>query len=461
MKEYDIIVIGAGAGTKLVTPPSHLGKRVAVFEKESPGGTCLNRGCIPSKMVIYPSELIRMTEDTEKFPVHFKERPLADVDKIFRRVNETVKQDSDSIPIAYGKNPNIDFYPKQVRFVSERVLSDGNDTYTAKHIFVVTGTRPQIPDIPGLKNTPFWTSRESLSPNQFPKSLLIIGAGFISLELGAAYQAYGCQVTGLTRTDILRTADGDIKKELNLHLPFPIESYYQIEKVEFENGEFRVTGQTKEGKKSIHTAERLLVATGIRPNTDDLGLDKTNIKTNETGYILVNDYLETTEPGIYAFGDVIGRYFFRHSANFEGEYLFEHLYGAKSDTPIQYPPMPEAVFTHPQIASVGFTEEDLINKKIPYYKGINPYSSSAMGMARMSNSGFVKVLVSEETEEVLGAHIIGEEAANLLHQIVLGMYLKAKLDQYLGMIYIHPAISEITRNAFRKVREEKLKRIKK
>lgn len=461
MKEYDIIVIGAGAGTKLVTPPSLLGKRVAVFEKESPGGTCLNRGCIPSKMVIYPSELIRMTEDTEKFPIHFKERPLAEVDKIFRRVNETVKQDSDSIPIAYGKNPNIDFYPKQVRFVSERVLSDGKETYTAKHIFVVTGTRPQIPDIPGLTTTPFWTSREALSPNQFPKSLLIIGAGFISLELGAAYQAYGCQVTCLTRTDILRTADGDIKKEISGHLPFPIESHCQIEKVEFENGEFRVTGKTKEGKKTIHTAERLLVATGIRPNTDDLGLEKTNIKTNDAGYILVNDHLETTEPGIYAFGDVIGRYFFRHSANFEGEYLFEHLYGANFDAPIQYPPMPEAVFTHPQIASVGFTEEELIKKNIPYYKGINPYSASATGMARMSNSGFVKVLVSEETEEVLGAHIIGEEAANLLHQIVLGMFLKAKLDQYLGMIYIHPAISEITRNAFRKVREEKLKRIKK
>lgn len=461
MKEYDIIVIGAGAGTKLVTPPSLLGKRVAVFEKESPGGTCLNRGCIPSKMIIYPSELIRITEDTDKFPVHFKERPIADVDKIFRRVNETVKQDSDSIPIAYDKNPNIDFYPKQVRFVDNRVLSDGNETYTAKHIFIVTGTRPSIPEIPGLKTTPFWTSREALSPDQFPKSLLIIGAGFISLELGAAYQAYGCTVKGLTRTEILRTADGDIKKELSNHLPFSIESHYQIDKVEYTNGEFKVIGKTKEGKETIHTAERLLVATGIRPNTDDLGLEKTNIKTNEAGYILVNDHLETTESGIYAFGDVIGRYFFRHSANFEGEYLYDHLYVSKTNEPIKYPPMPEAVFTHPQIASVGFTEEDLIQKNIPYYKGINPYSSSATGMARMSNSGFVKVLVSVETEEVIGAHIIGEEAANLLHQIVLGMYLKAKLDDYLGMIYIHPAISEITRNAFRKVREDKLKRIKK
>ncbi|PJZ45388.1 dihydrolipoyl dehydrogenase [Leptospira brenneri] len=457
MKEYDIIVIGAGAGTKLVTPPSKIGKRVAVFEKESPGGTCLNRGCIPSKMVIYPSELIRMAKDTEKFPVFFKEKPEADVDKIFQRVNDTVKQDSDSIPVAYEKNPNIDFYQKQVRFIDNRILSDGTETYTAKHIFIVTGTRPHIPEIPGLKDTPYWTSREALSPNSFPKSLLIVGAGFISLELGAAYAAYGCQVTGLTRTDVLRSADGDIKKELNKHLPFPIESHYQIQKVQFEDGLFVVTGITKDGQTTIHKAERLLMATGIRPNTDDLGLENTKIKTSDSGYIQVNETLETTEPGIYAFGDVIGRYFFRHSANFEGEYLFEHLYGNQTNLPIQYPPMPEAVFTHPQIASVGFTEEELIQKKVPYYKGINPYSSSATGMARMSDSGFVKVLVSKETEQVLGAHIIGDEASNLIHQIILGMYLKAKLDDYLGMIYIHPAISEITRNAFRKVREEKLK----
>ncbi|MCT8332334.1 dihydrolipoyl dehydrogenase [Leptospira sp. 85282-16] len=457
MKEYDIIVIGAGAGTKLVTPPSKIGKRVAVFEKETPGGTCLNRGCIPSKMVIYPSELIRMSEETEKYPVLFKEKPVADVAEIFKRVNATVKLDSDSIPLAYEKNPNINYYPKQVRFIDKRILSDGEETYTAKHIFIVTGTRPNIPEIPGLKETPYWTSREALSPNKFPKSLIIIGAGFISLELGAAYKAYGCDVTGLTRTDVLRTADGEIKKELNQYLPFPIESHYQIEKVDFQDGLFTVTGKTAEGKSTSHSAERLLVATGIRPNTDDLGLEQTKIQTNVSGYIQVNDHLETTEPGIYAFGDVIGRYFFRHSANFEGEYLFDHLYGTKANLPIKYPPMPEAVFTHPQIASVGYTEEELIQKQIPYYKGVNPYASSATGMARMSNSGFVKVLVSKETEQVLGAHIIGEEASNLIHQILLGMYLNAKLDDYLGMIYIHPAISEITRNAFRKVKEEKLK----
>lgn len=457
MKEYDILVIGAGAGTKLVTPPSLIGKRVAVFEKETPGGTCLNRGCIPSKMVIYPSELLRLREESKRFGIEYPNSPSFDVASIFQRVNETVKQDSDSIPIAYDKNPNIDYYPKKVWFKGPKLITDGETEYTAKHIFVVTGTRPNLPNIPGLGDTPFWTSREALSPDTFPKSLLVLGAGFISLELGAAYQAYGCQVTGLTRGEVLKHADGEIKQELNKHLPFPIFTDIQFESVSYKNNLFQVFGKNKDGQTMVWEAEKLLVATGIRPNTDDLHLENTKIQTNDKGYLLVDETLQTTEPGVYAFGDVIGRYFFRHSANFEGEYLFEHLYGSSDKKPIEYPPMPEAIFTHPQIASVGKTEEELIQTKIPYYKGVNPYRSSATGMARLSHLGFVKVLVCKKTEQVLGAHIIGEEAANLLHQILMGMYLKATLDDYLGMIYIHPAISEITRNAFRKVREQKLK----
>ncbi|TGL56751.1 dihydrolipoyl dehydrogenase [Leptospira kemamanensis] len=457
MKEYDILVIGAGAGTKLVTPPSQIGKRVAVFEKETPGGTCLNRGCIPSKMVIYPSELLRLRKESRRFGIYDAEAPTFDVNSIFKRVNATVKSDSNSIPVAYDKNPNIHYYPKKVWFQASKILTDGEETYTAKHIFVVTGTRPYIPNIPGLKDTPFWTSREALSPDVFPKSLLILGAGFISLELGAAYQAYGCQVTGLTRGEVLKHADGEIKKELNAHLPFPIHTDFTFSSVEYKNKVFRVHGKNKEGNEVFLEAEQLLVATGIKPNTEELHLENTKIQVNAEGYILVDDTLQTTEPGVYAFGDVIGRYFFRHSANYEGEYLFEHLFGQKSQKPILYPPMPEAIFTYPQIASVGKTEEELQSENIPYYKGVNPYSSSATGMARLSHSGFVKVLVSKETEQLLGAHIIGEEAANLLHQILMGMYLKATLDDYLGMIYIHPAISEITRNAFRKVREQKLK----
>ncbi|TGL70810.1 dihydrolipoyl dehydrogenase [Leptospira levettii] len=457
MKEYDILVVGAGAGTKLVTPPSLIGKRVVVFEKETPGGTCLNRGCIPSKMIIYPSELVRLREEGERFGINFPKPTKVPVESIFQRVNQTVKADSDSIPIAYEKNPNIDYIPKKVWFKASKVLTDGENDYTAKHIFIVTGTSPKIPNIQGLENTPYWTSREALSPTKFPKSLLIIGAGFISLELGAAYQAYGCQVTGITRGEILRHLDGDIKTELGKHLPFPIHTHFQFESVSYQNNKFIVSGKTNDGKFAQFESDELLVATGIKPNTDELHLENTNIKVNEEGFIQVDDNLQTEEPGVYAFGDVIGRYFFRHSANFEGEYLFDHLFGNKKGKPIVYPPIPEAIFTNPQIASVGKTEETLIKEGISYYKGINPYSSSATGMARLSHLGFVKVLVSKETEQVLGAHIIGEEASNLIHQILMGMYLNAKLDDYLGMVYIHPAISEITRNAFRKVRDQKLK----
>ena len=198
MKEYDIIVIGAGAGTKLVTPPSQIGKKVAVFEMETPGGTCLNRGCIPSKMLIYPTELLFASDTSKKFPIHFANRPVADFSKIISRVNQTVAQDAASIPEAYEKNPNIDYFPLQAKFISNKVIEAGGKNFTAKHIFIVTGTRPHIPEIPGLANTPYWTSRDALQAKNLPKSMIVIGAGFIGLELGAAYQGYGCKVEGLS-----------------------------------------------------------------------------------------------------------------------------------------------------------------------------------------------------------------------------------------------------------------------
>ncbi|TGL57295.1 dihydrolipoyl dehydrogenase [Leptospira ognonensis] len=453
MKEFDIIVIGAGAGTKLVTPPSQLGKKVAVFEKETPGGTCLNRGCIPSKMMIYPTELLWESESAFKYPIDTKGKLQADFAAISKRVSATVDADSVSIPIAYEKNPNIEYFPYHARFVSDKVLEANGEKFTAKHIFIVVGTRPQIPAIDGLSRTPYWTSREALRNDLLPSSLIVIGAGFISLELGAAYKAYGCDVVGLTRTDILREVDKEIRQEFESHLPFPIHSHFTIQSVKFENQLFSVSGIKSDGNHAVFTAEKLLVATGIVPNSEDLGLENTQIKCNPLGYIQVNEFLETNVPGVYAFGDVIGRYFFRHSANFEGEYLFKNLYLDQKQKPIQYPSMPSAIFTHPQIATVGKTEEQLITEGKPYYKGVNRYSSSAMGMARLSDTGFVKILVDKETEKLLGAHIIGDEASNLIHQLILAIDLGATLDQMLAMIYIHPALPEVTRNAFRKVRD--------
>lgn len=455
MKEYDIIVIGAGAGTKLVTPPSQIGKKVAVFERETPGGTCLNRGCIPSKMLIYPTEFLWASETAAKFSIQLTDPPRADFGTISLRVSETVDADSASIPVAYAKNPNIDYYPYGAKFIDDKTILANGESFTAKHIFITVGTRPHIPNIEGLELTPYWTSREALRATILPKSMIVIGAGFIGLELGAAFKAYGCDVHGFTRTDILRDVDREIRFEFENHLPFPIHSHFTLNQVTYDGNQFHIQGIREDGTLFKHSAEQCLVATGIQPNTDSLGLENTKIKLNDRGYIKVNDYLETEAKGVYAFGDVIGKYFFRHTANFEGEYLFQNLYVEKTQKPILYPSIPSAIFTHPSIASVGKTEEQLIQEGISYYKGVNRYSSSAMGMARLSEVGFVKVLIDKKSETLLGAHIIGDEASNMIHQLILAMDCRATLDQMLGMIYIHPALPEITRNAFRKVREER------
>lgn len=192
------------------------------------------------------------------------------------------------------------------------------------------------------------------------------------------------------------------------------------------------------------------------PNSDTLDLDKTGVEVNSKGYIKVDDYLQTTAKNIWAFGDIIGRYLFRHSANFEAEYLMETVIREKESEgkyPIDYIGMPHAIFSYPQVAGVGETEEQLIQRNAKYVKGVNPYKSSAMGMALLSDSGFVKLLIERGTRKILGCHIVGDHASILIHQVIPLMRLNGKLDDLLYIIHIHPAMNEIVRNAARKARD--------
>ncbi|TGK13421.1 dihydrolipoyl dehydrogenase [Leptospira stimsonii] len=454
MKQYDIIVIGTGGGTKLVTPPSKLGYKVAVIEKETPGGTCLNRGCIPSKMLIYPAEIITLVKHSEKFQITFPEKPLVDFKTLVERISKTVDEESASILPAYDKNPNIDYIQGNAQFVSDRVIRVNGEDLTAERIFVAAGARPSLPNIPGLEGTPYMTSREALRRTELPKSLIVIGGGFIALELGFAYSAFGSDVTFLVRNRMLKNEDKDVVDEFErvFTKKQKVLLHSNIQKVEYNENRFYLD-VTIDGKEIRLESEALLVATGIKPNSDHLGLANTNIRTDENGYIQVNEYLETTVPGVYALGDIIGRYFYRHSVNFEGEFLFRTLYQEKKRTPIEYPPVPHAVFTHPQVAKVGKSEEELKALGIDYIAAKNPYSSSATGMARLSDSGFIKILVEKKTRKVLGAHAIGDEASNVIHLFILLMTMNGTIDDLLKMIYIHPALPEIARNAARKANE--------
>ncbi len=455
MKTYDVLVIGSGGGGKITSPAAKLGLKVACIEKAALGGTCLNRGCIPSKMLIHPADVAEEIKHASKFDIQPNPPVTVNFERLITRISQTVDADSNSIVRGYNKNPNIDLYQGQANFVSDKVINVAGDQLTADKIFIAVGTRPSIPNIPGLAGTPFMTSTEALRRTTLPKKLIVIGAGYIAVELGHAYGALGSEVHFLVRSGFLRNEDKQVQDEFTR----VFSSKYNVhlgcipKQVDYQNGIFHVTYTDAHGLSQHIQADALLVATGITSNADTLNLASTGIQMNDKGYINVNQNLETTVPGVYALGDCIGRYFFRHSVNFEGEYLFRTVFIEKSREPIKYPPVPHAVFASPQVAGVGKTEEELKAENIDYVVGLNSYKNSAMGMALLSDSGFCKILFCARTKKILGSHIIGDEASNMIHLLIAFMTKEGTLDDLLHMIYIHPALPEIVRNAARKAKE--------
>lgn len=461
MKKYDILVIGSGGGAKITSPAARAGYKVAVIEKDALGGTCLNRGCIPSKMLIHPADVARSILEAKKFDIHADTNFKINFANLINRISATVDADSSSIASSYSKNPNIDFYNSHGRFASDKVIRVGNEELTADKIFIAVGARPHIPSIPGLAGTPFMTSTEALRNAELPKKMIVLGGGYIAVELGYAYAALGTEVHFLVRSRLLRNEDEDIVNEFNRVFADSHNVHFGAtpKKVEYADNQFTVTYEDTYGWQDKITADSLLVATGVIPNTDTLGLEKTGIKLRESGFIKVDGHLQTTVPGVYALGDCIGHYLFRHSVNFEGEYLFKTLIAEPSKAPIVYPPVPHAIFTNPQVACVGETEEELKLDGIDYVVGLSPYKKSAMGMALLSDHGFCKILIERSSKKILGAHIIGPEASNMIHMLIALMTKSGTLDDLLNMIYIHPALPEIVRNAARLAKTELEKQI--
>jgi dihydrolipoamide dehydrogenase len=453
MKNYDVIVIGSGGGAKITSPAARMGLKVAAIEKDALGGTCLNRGCIPSKMLIHPADVATQIAEAEKFDIGVGLPLSVDFTRLVSRISQTVDHDSASIAAGYQKNPNIDFYHAEARFLSNKVLQVSGEKITAEKIFIAVGARPHVPDIPGLKGTPFMTSTEALRNTNRPQKLIVIGGSYIAVELGYAYAALGSEVCFLVRSHLLKHEDCEVAEEFQRVFTqrHDVRLQARIQKVDYRNDQFTVTYSDRDGTQNTVSADALLVAAGVVPNTDTLGLENTAIKLRH-GFIHVDDHLRTSVDGIYAMGDCIGRYMFRHSVNFEGEYLFQNIFQGKVQGPIRYPPVPHAIFTHPQIAGVGKTEQELKLEGIDYVVGINPYAKSAMGMARLSDHGFVKILIDRKSLKILGAHIIGDEASDMIHMLIALMSKDGTLDDLLNMIYIHPALPEIVRNAARKAK---------
>ncbi|MBI4450828.1 dihydrolipoyl dehydrogenase [Candidatus Woesearchaeota archaeon] len=446
-RKFDVIVIGAGSGLEISSDAASRGLKVAVVEKGPFGGTCLNRGCIPSKMLIHSADVMETVQKANKFGIRAK---VAGVDwkRIIGRVNKTIDEEAAMIEHGNRQTSKIAVYKAQAKFVGPKQLDVGKEVITAAKIFICAGTRPFVPKIPGLDSVPYMTSDEALRLKKQPKHLIIIGGGYISAELAHFYGTLGTKITIIQRSGRLMTAeDSELAQRFTevYQRRFNVLLNSTTDKVYRKGKGIAVEVSVGRKKKRI-TGDALLVATGRVPNSDILNVKATGVLTDERGFVKVNEYLETSVPGIRAIGDIAGVFQFKHSANLEAAYASNNAFNPKK--PVPYQAMPHAAFTSPQVAGVGYTEDELKKQNLHYVKSVYEYKDTAYGASIQDNDGFVKVLADPETKEILGCHIIGTHASMLIHEVVVAMRAGLGVQGILNAVHIHPALNEVVQRAF-------------
>jgi mycothione reductase len=458
MEKFDLIVIGSGAGLDVATAATEKGLKVAIIEKSKLGGTCLNGGGIPSKLLIYSANIMEIIKKAEIFGIKVKEYSI-DFEKIINRVNKIVDTDANKIKEGLKESKNLRLFLQECKFIGEKKIAIANEIITADKILIACGTRPYIPKIKGLENVDYITSAEALRLKYQPKTLTIIGGGYIACELAHFFGALGTKINIIQRNnflipnediDIFRKFTKIFSKKYNIYLGYNTEmvSYIYYSTNNQTKKIFNVMIMDKFGKSIEIESEQLLIATGRIPNSDLLNIQKENIKLNENGFILVDEYLQTNINGIYAIGDVIGKYQCMHNAKNEAHYAFNNILYPDNKLSVNYNAIPHAIFTSPQISGVGYTEQQLKKEKIEYVKSIYPYIQTGMGNAIEDKDGFVKFLIDKKNKYILGCHIMGTDASILIHEVLVAMRTgDGTIDNITKTIHIHPALSEVVSRA--------------
>lgn len=426
--------------------------KIAVIDKDEPGGICLTRGCIPSKLLVYPAELIRTIGTAGKFGIDVELRNV-DFKFIMDRMRTLISNEIELIRKGLSNNPNIDYYHDIAEFISPYTMSVSNETITSKKIFLCTGSKPVIPKINGLEDAGFLTSDSVLEMHELPSKIAVIGGGYIAAEYGHFFSSMGTKVTIIGRNQkFIPEEEPEIselaKKDMSGFMDI-LTGHEVVEIQRNADGRKNVIAESG-GKRVTISVDEILVASGRGPNNEILHPEKGGIKIDEKGWIIVNENLETTQPNIWAFGDADGKYLFKHVANYESTIV---LYNAilKKKIRVDYHAVPHAVFSYPEIASVGMKEKEAIEKygEENILIGFEKYENTAKGEAMDVRDYFVKVILEEKTNRILGAHIIGPHASILIQEIVNLMYTKEESAVPLiqGM-HIHPALSEVVQRAF-------------
>jgi len=450
MKEYGLIVIGSGAGMNVIDTALAQGQKVALIEEGPIGGTCLNRGCIPSKVLIHAADVVREAEEAAKIGVHLRLEKF-DYPFLKKRMWDLVLPDRHQMEEGIKQAPGLDLYPLIGSFVSDYTMQVGNETIRAPKVVIASGARAQIPPIPGLDKVKYHTYRTVFDIEEQPESIVIFGGGYIGCEFAHFFSAIGADVTLVGRNRVLLPHEEPetsllVKKRLSQHVD--VHTGTDIKQVEGRNGRVIVAFKdpADEDERTVE-AQHLLVAAGVRSNSDWLKPEMTGVKTDDKGWILTNQYLETSKPGIYALGDALGRNMYRHTANYEASIVRTNLFGEQKVS-MDLHAVPHAVFTNPQVGQVGMTEEEAkAQRKVMV--GVGRFSDTAMGYAFGDEEAFVKVVVEYPTRKILGATIVGPQASTLIQQIVNMM--SSDSQTYAPLVkaqVIHPTLSEAVAQAF-------------
>lgn len=457
MKTYDLISIGTGSAMSIVEAfiQENPKSKVAVIEKDEPGGICLTRGCIPSKLLLYPAEIVRTIEESEKFGI---DAPIKKIDfkKVMERMRKIIGLDIQNIRKGLSQSKNVEFYSEVAEFISPFTLKVGKETITSKMIILGLGSKPAIPPINGLEEIGYLTSDSILKISELPKSIVIVGGGYIAAEYGHFLSAMGATVTIIGRNpqfipneepEISTVALREIRKNITIYTNHEVK---QAKKT--PNGKKVLIAIDRESKKKLEvTADEILIATGRSSLSKTINTEKGEIKTDERGWIVVNEYLETSQTNIWALGDANGKYPFKHVANHEASIVYYNSV-LKQKVKVDYHAIPDAVFTYPEIASVGLREKEAISKygEDKLLIGFYRYEDTAKGEAMDAKDYFVKVILEAENKKILGAHIVGPYASVLIHEIIPLMYTKEQIaSPIIECMHIHPALSEVVERAFR------------
>ncbi|WP_100614807.1 dihydrolipoyl dehydrogenase [Confluentibacter citreus] len=454
MNSYDVAIIGSGPGGYVAAIRcAQLGMKTAIIEKYATlGGTCLNVGCIPSKALLDSSHHY---EDAVK---HFEEHGIdipgdikVNLEKMIARKQSVVDQTVGGIDFLMNKN-KIDVYRGVGSFKDATHITISGDETTeieAKNTIIATGSKPSNLPFIHLDKERIITSTEALKLKEIPKHLIVIGGGVIGLELGQVYKRLGSEVTVIEYLDrIIPTMDAGLSKELTKVLKkqkFNINISHKVKSVERKGNEVIVKADDKKGNEIEFKGDYCLVSVGRRPYTDGLNAAAAGVKVTDRGQIEVNDHLQTSAKNIYAIGDVVKGAMLAHKAEEEGVFVAETIAGQKPH--IDYNLIPGVVYTWPEVASVGKTEEQLQEAKVEYKVGSFPMRALGRSRASMDLDGFVKILADKKTDEILGVHMIGARAADMIAEAVVAMEFRASAEDVSRMSHAHPTFTEAIKEA--------------